>query len=55
MFLTREQEEQFNQCNTCHICEQQVVDKVRDHDHLTWSYRGCACKKCSINLNYKNF
>ncbi len=35
--------------NTCWLCEKDVVDKARDHDHLTEKYRGVACNNCNLN------
>jgi hypothetical protein len=32
-----------------------LKDKLRDHDHITGLYRGCACNTCHINFNYKTF
>jgi hypothetical protein len=55
MIITEEQEKQFQECDICYLCEKPVVNKVRDHDHITGFYRGCACNQCNINFNYKNF
>jgi hypothetical protein len=55
MIITEEQEKQFQDCEVCYLCEGQAIDKVRDHDHMTGLYRGCACNICNINFNYKNF
>ena len=48
--LTREQERDFQASFKCHICGTECKgDKVRDHDHLTGEYRGCAHNKCNLN------
>ncbi len=39
----------FENNNTCWLCEKDAVDKVRDHDHLTGKYRGVACNNCNLN------
>jgi hypothetical protein len=40
IIITKEQELDFQKCNKCYICEKPVVDKARDHDHITY-YRLC--------------
>ncbi|CAH1639518.1 unnamed protein product [Spodoptera littoralis] len=50
--LTTEQEMNYQNSNTCHICKQLLLnDKVRDHDHITSEYRGAAHSHC--NLMYR--
>ena len=50
--LTKEEEDNYNKENICHICEKEFNnDKVRDHCHLTDKYRGAAPNTC--NLRYK--
>ena len=42
----------FTNSTTCHICAKPLVDeRVRDHCHITRSYRGGAHSAC--NLNYR--
>ena len=58
MIMTKEQENEFLKCDTCHICKgkiNDVNDKVRDHDHISGLYRGCSHNSCNLNLNYKNY
>lgn len=58
MVITPQQEREFAQCNTCHICDKRIKnssEKVRDHCHITGLYRGCAHQDCNINFNYKNY
>ena len=57
MIITDEQEKEFNCCTECHICNKPIGNepKVRDHDHITGLYRGCAHQSCNVNYNYKNF
>lgn len=58
MIITEEQEKEFLKCKTCHICNEKITDKndkVRDHDHITGLYRGCAHNSCNLNLNHKNY
>lgn len=66
MKLTPEEEEQFKNETICYICEKelgtrtitvngkdkQIRNAVRDHDHITGKYRGCAHNGC--NLNFQN-
>ena len=56
MWITPEEELEFQEATVCHICEKLLYDekewdKVRDHCHLTGRYRGAAHNKC--NLAYK--
>lgn len=61
MKLTPQQEEAFQQSETCHICKKSLwkcnkegipeIDRVRDHDHITGEFRGSAHNTC--NLNYR--
>ena len=54
MHLTREEEQEFQEAQDCHICDQPLgVDRVRDHDHLTGDYRGAAHNECNLALKYK--
>ena len=50
--LTIDEEEQFNQDESCHVCSKPLsVDRVRDHCHILGLYRGVAYNAC--NLNYR--
>ena len=40
--------------NICWFCGNEILDnKVRDHCHLTGTYRGPAHEKCNINVKQK--
>ena len=39
----------------CHICNENCVNKVRDHCHPTGRYRGPACNICNLNYKHQNF
>ena len=45
--ITEEEEMEFKQSDTCHLCDV----KVRDHCHIIGKYRGSDQHKC--NINYK--
>ena len=50
--LTIDEEEQFNQDESCHICSEPLGgDRVRDYCHVLGLYRGAAHVAC--NLNYQ--
>lgn len=61
MIITPEQEIEFQSSEVCHICNEKINDsidklqRVRDHDHISGLYRGCAHQCCNVNFNYKNF
>lgn len=57
MIITTAQEKEFENASVCSICELPIAkkDKVRDHDHISGLYRGCAHNNCNINFNHKNF
>ena len=56
--MTQEDEKHFNETNFCWLCEQPfniILDKVRDHDHLTGKYRGPAHNKCNLKCRLQKF
>ena len=57
MIITDEQEKEFKKCKECHICKGIIEndDKVRDHDHVSGLYIGCAHNSCNLNRNHKNY
>ena len=49
--MTDKDEEDYKNKNVCRFCEKVIEsDKVRDHCHLTGSYRGSAHNVCNINV-----
>ena len=51
---TEKDEEDQKNNHICRFCEKNIEsDKVRDHCHLTSSYRGPAHSKCNINVRQK--
>ena len=53
IIMTQEDEDYRND-NICRFCEKEIIsDKVRDHCHLTGSYRGPAHNTCNINVTQK--
>ena len=53
MIFSTEDSLSFTNATTCHICTKPLTDddRVRDHCHITWIYRGAAHSAC--NLNYR--
>jgi len=50
------EEQNFKDAKLCHICEQDLLDdRVRDHCHLTGSYRGAAHNQCNILFRVAKF
>ena len=51
--MTKEDNKNFKNSMRCWTCGNEYVDndvKVRDHCHITGTYRGSAHRDCSINL-----
>ena len=51
--MTKEDEEEFQKVNECHICNKKYTNediKVRDHCHITGKYRGSAHQECNLKL-----
>ena len=56
MVMTPADSKAFREAINCNLCNKPLgEDRVRDHDHLTGSYRGACHNACNINFNYKNF
>lgn len=56
--LTAAEQEQYDNATICHICESPLLnsdDKVRDHCHLTSTFRGAAHSTCNINYRLQHF
>ena len=54
IIMTPEDEQDYKNNNICRFCEKIIeCDKVRDHCHLTSSYRGPAHNTCNINVTQK--
>ena len=53
MVMTPADIEDFAAATTCHICGKDGTRMVRDHDHLTGTYRGAAHNKCNLRLHLK--
>ena len=53
MVMTPADIEDFAAATTCHICGKDGTRMVRDHDHLTGTYRGAAHNKCNLRLHFK--
>ena len=55
MKLSPQDEQDFQNATTCHICEKPLGDdKVRDHCHITpgYNFRGAAHNACNLNYKY---
>ena len=51
--MTKEDEEEFQKAEECHICNKKYTDKdirVRDHCHITGKYRGSSHQECNLKL-----
>ena len=55
MIFTEEDKSYHETNNTCHICSETCINKVRDHCHETGKYRGPACKICNLRYKQQNF
>ena len=54
--MTKEDEEEFQKAEACHICDTKYTEKdiqVRDHCHITRKYRGSAHRECNLKLSIK--
>ena len=50
--MSNEDEQNFQEASECHICNQAYTNKdirVRDHCHITGSYRESAHQDCNRN------
>ena len=56
--LTKQEENEFQKSDMCIFCSKKVnkSEKVRDHDHFTGKYEGCAHSKCNTKAHqmFKN-
>ena len=53
--MTEENKEEFDNNNVCRYCEKEnLTGKVRDHCHITGTYRGPAHNICNSNLKQKD-
>ena len=50
--MTKEDGDEFQKADKCYICDKKYTEKdikVRDHCHITGTYRGSAHQDCNIN------
>ena len=53
MNLSIEEKVSHKNAKTCYVCENNFTNenrKVRDHCHVTGSYRGASCNKCNLSM-----
>ena len=51
--MTKKNEHEFEKAKECHICDKKYTEKdiqVRDHCHITGTYRGSAHQECNLKL-----
>ena len=52
--MKREEEEAFKHAKDCYLCDKPLsTDRVRDHCHLTGTYRGACHNSCNLSLREK--
>ena len=54
--LNEEQQKEFNDCNTCWICQNTFTrenHKVRHHNHFTGDYHSPLCNNCNLCMKPK--
>ena len=54
--MTNEDEQNFKKSTKCHICGKKFTNEdvnVRDHCHITGSYRGSAHDDCNLKLRIR--
>ena len=50
IIITKEDKEDFENNNICRFCVKELIDKIRDHCHLTGKFRGHVHSKCNVNV-----
>jgi hypothetical protein len=56
MKLTIEQEKLFRNQKNCNVCEKPLKqDRVRDHDHITGTFRGACHNNCNLLLTMPDY
>lgn len=56
--MTPDQIQNYDNATFCHICDKpfgEGSEKVRDHCHVTGTYRGAAHSVCNLNFKIPNF
>ena len=53
--IFNKEEKLHHENNTCHICSETSINKIRGHCHETGNYRGPACKMCNLRYKQQNF
>ena len=56
LVMTEDDEQRFRTMDRCHICGEKYTDKdvrIRDHCHITGTFKGSAHQECNLKLRIK--
>ncbi len=55
MIMNEADEIKHRECKYCELCKCFLINKVRDHCHLTGKFRMTLCSSCNLELQQPKF